>query len=58
MVSIEDFDIKEIEEDDEDNEEDDALIAGICGFIIGILVGMAGMGVTIYFITQDFSLIL
>ena len=53
----------EAEDEETEDEEDDDGSGGIwgdriCGFLVGILVGMAGMGAAVYFMTQDFSLLL
>lgn len=57
--SDEDDSIGETDEgkDGEDNDDDGGGVWGdrICGFLVGVLVGMAGMGVAIYFITNDFA---
>lgn len=49
----------ETEDEETDDEDDDGSgeIWGdrICSFLIGVLVGMAGMGVAIYFMTNDFA---
>lgn len=51
--------IGETDDDDEDDEDDDGSddiwAARIGAFLVGLLVGMAGMGVAIYFITNDFA---